>query len=282
MVKKSLLFLPLVFVLVSPLAAGGEISLDHEGTCGEFNVTLTVENFTSGIYDLKLEEAENRTLEIYDPSEGWKSSFFYLDSYVAVEGNGSETVEVKAKTNSTGNVTVYGKLRNGSKTWKSERHGIVQKCPEEEKTESEVPQPPDITLSFEGNCREYNVTLVAENFEKGRYDVKVGIISEGGGRSSGRVYDPKQGWKSSYYYVDEVLRTENGSESVTLKVQTDTAENVTMVGKLRKDGRTWKSGEYKISQDCPEPEQMTRPLFLLIVLIAVLVLLVGVTYYRKR
>ena len=111
----------------------------------------------------------------------------------------------------------------------------------------------------------------AEGFEEACYDVKIEAVSPSG---RGSIYDPREGWKSSFYYISEALC--NGTGSFQLK--TDDSETLHFLAKLRLGGNVWQSSYHEVQQDCPQ----TDVLFIFAVaLVVVLILLSLVTWYVK-
>jgi len=114
----------------------------------------------------------------------------------------------------------------------------------------------NITMSIQGICEDFNVTIYASGFESGYYDVKVDVFHPTQGRV-GRIYDPTEGWKSSIYYVDMALQifdnTTNASGVFEINAETRLDELNFQV-KLRKASETWESEYFMFLQDCPESE----------------------------
>ncbi|MFP4116378.1 MAG: hypothetical protein ACLFTQ_04265 [Candidatus Aenigmatarchaeota archaeon] len=142
-----------------------------------------------------------------------------------------------------------------------------------------------VDFQAEGECQEYNVTVLAENLEPGIYGVKVDVHSNG--QRAGEIYDPVEGWKSSMYYVNGALEVEKRNNetrgNATVEIFADSKENVTMLAKVRKNEHTkWESEERTIPQDCPEQEPLDPAQFFLATLTALLLILLGVTVYKKN
>jgi len=57
-------------------------------------------------------------------------------------------------------------------------------------------------MDISGQCRNYDVTLIVNDLEEGCYDLKIDMTCPEG---RGEIYDPREGWKSSYYYIDEAF-----------------------------------------------------------------------------
>lgn len=142
----------------------------------------------------------------------------------------------------------------------------------------------DLDFRVEGTCQNYNVTVLATDFTPGIYDVKVDVHSQG--QRVGEIYDPAEGWKSTIYYLDGALQVEQNNNSpqrnVTVEITAQTRNNITMYARLRRNDKTWTSQEKTITQNCPEPEPISPAKFFLAALAAVLLILVGVTVYKKN
>lgn len=142
----------------------------------------------------------------------------------------------------------------------------------------------ELSFETEGKCQEFNVTVHTYDFEPGNYDVKVDVNSDGG--RVGEIYDPVGGWQSTMYYVNGALevKEENGRTygNATVDISADSRNNLTMFARLRQNDRTWTSEKREVTQNCPERENIESEKFILISLVAVLLILVGVTIYKKR
>lgn len=142
----------------------------------------------------------------------------------------------------------------------------------------------EINFTTEGRCREYNVTVLAENFEPGIYDVKVDVHSDG--QRVGEIYDPIEGWQSTMYYVNGALQVEENNNhtegNVTVEIMTDRQDNVTMFARIRQNERTWTSEKRTIMQECPEPVEPDPEKIILISVIALFLILLGITVYKKN
>ena len=137
-----------------------------------------------------------------------------------------------------------------------------------------------ISLDISGTCKEFNVTLTASNFSEGCYDVKIDITTPSG--RVGRIYDTKEGWKSSIYYIDEALCI-GANESVVsevfqMKAETS-AKQLYFQPRLRAGSKTWESSHVSFEQDCPV--ESDNEILFLVSLIVILTLLVVITMYVK-
>ncbi|MCK4635118.1 MAG: hypothetical protein KAT37_04550 [Candidatus Aenigmarchaeota archaeon] len=137
-----------------------------------------------------------------------------------------------------------------------------------------------ITMDVKGNCIDYEVTLKAEGFENGCYDVKIDVKTAGGGRA-GEIYDPMEGWKSSYYYIKDGFCVNKEKDQKDFIVRAKTYKDFSFVAILKMNSRSWTSDYYEIKQNCPQ--QTEKPeYFFLGALVAVLVLVAGLALYVKK
>ncbi len=121
-------------VFVVALEPPPSIMLDINGICKEFNVTVTVDMFDYGYYDVKIDVTNpelGRVGEIYDPVQGWKSSNYYIsDGLHVTEDVNSATFHVRANTDEE-QLNFLCRLRETTspwKTWDSEYYNINQSC----------------------------------------------------------------------------------------------------------------------------------------------------------
>ncbi len=138
----------------------------------------------------------------------------------------------------------------------------------------------DITLDIQGTCKEYNVTLFATGID-GCYDVKIELTSPDS--ITGSIFDSREGWKSSFFFIDEALCI-NATASKTFAMRTDsTSATINFEAKLRPVSEAevaWESGYYVFKQKCPIAADDTI-FVVLVALIVVLVLLAAVTLYVR-
>ena len=137
-----------------------------------------------------------------------------------------------------------------------------------------------ITMDVKGSCVDYNVTLKAEGFENGCYDVKIDVKTAGVGRA-GEIYDPMEGWKSSFYYIKDGFCVNKEKDRKDFMVRAKTYRDFSLVASLKMNSRTWASDYYDVKQKCPQ--QTKRPeYFFLGALVAVLFLVAGLALYVKK
>ena len=129
----------------------------------------------------------------------------------------------------------------------------------------------NITLDIQGTCKDYNVTITADGFEEACYDVKIEAMSPTGSSS---IYDPREGWKSSFYYISEAFCNETG----TFQIRADDSDTLHFLAKLRLGGNVWQSSYYEVQQECPQTDEL---FIFAVVLIVILVLLAVITWYVK-
>lgn len=156
----------------------------------------------------------------------------------------------------------------------------------------------NITLDIRGECREYNVTLTAEGFESACYDAKIDMTTSAG--RVGRIYDPREGWKSSFFYVEDDFCIEESTAnqtnlttetnltsktSKTYKLKADTSSpTIYFRASLRHASSKWDSSFIEFGQSCPEqPSGPSLPMeyFFLAVLVVILIILAGIALHKK-
>jgi hypothetical protein len=125
------------FVLMLPVAQAQQIALLTDGTCEEYNVTIRLNDFEDGHYDIKIDALNSdgrRVGEIYDPLKGWKSSYFYVTDAMFVQGEDNYgNFNIRADTHKNFNITISAKSQ--STVWTSDSYEVKQDCPETEITE---------------------------------------------------------------------------------------------------------------------------------------------------
>lgn len=140
-----------------------------------------------------------------------------------------------------------------------------------------------VTLETEGECREYDVTVLAEDFEPGMYDVKVEVYSDG--ERVGEIYDPIEGWQSTMYYLEGAIQVEETNNrttgNATVEVMTEIRDNITMFARLRHGDETWDSEDKEIVQDCPDLEPVEPTIFFAVALLALILISLGVLIYTR-
>lgn len=137
----------------------------------------------------------------------------------------------------------------------------------------------ELTMDVEGSCIYYNVRVNAEGFERGCYDVKIDAKSPAG--RIGEVYDPREGWKSSFYYIKDGFCITGERTYKDFKFMAKTHNDFSFVANLKMGSRTWNSEYYDVKQNCPQQTEIPE-YFLLGALVAVLVMLAGLALYVKK
>ena len=131
-----------------------------------------------------------------------------------------------------------------------------------------------VSLDVQGSCREFNVTVTLADFGEGCHDVKIDVTTPAG--RVGRIYDPRSGWKSSIYYVNEGFCVSDGENASRIfHVFADTSYNeLSFKGSVRHGSLTWDTGYYDIRGSCPVVETLDdiEVMFVLIIAIEIIVL----------
>lgn len=146
---------------------------------------------------------------------------------------------------------------------------------------------PGFTYTIMDFCKTYYVELNIFSSDISCYDVKIDITTPEGGRI-GEIFDPREGWKSSYYYVDDdfCIKNNESNETHTYKLRADTEESLIYFQfSIRKNTSSeilWESNYFDIEPECIDTEQYPDDnLFWLGGLIALVVILAGVVLYVK-
>lgn len=133
----KLVFVFAFLLALLPLAQAQQIALLTDGTCVDHNVTIRLNDFEDGLYDVKIDALNSdgkRVGEIYDPLKGWKSSYFYVTDAMRVEGEDNYgNFRIRAETR--GDFTVVISAKSGSTVWTSDPHTVKQDCPDTEMAE---------------------------------------------------------------------------------------------------------------------------------------------------
>ena len=142
-----------------------------------------------------------------------------------------------------------------------------------------------VQLDIEGTCQSFNATVSLQAFEPGCYDVKIDVTSLEG--RVGEIFNPRQGWTSSFFYVQEGLciteEQANETTNATYELRTPSSlSQMTFTGRVRQDARIWDTSQLTLTQDCPPlsglPGDST---FFLVSLLVVLIILIGIVLYVK-
>lgn len=141
----------------------------------------------------------------------------------------------------------------------------------------------DFTLEIEGKCMDYNIT-VSGRLEEGCYDVKIDVTTPAG--RVGEIFDLREGWKSSFFYVKEAfcIGKEEANKTVneTFHVRANTPSGTLhFAGKLKSGSETLESGFYELEQDCPELPVREDGFAIVVTLVVIVILLAGITLYVK-
>jgi len=114
----------LALILLSFPAFSQEMtSIQAQGNCRDFSITVTAEGITEGCWDVKLDVPG----QIKDKNGNWKSTFFYVDRVICAPETGA-VLDVRLEGTQS-SVEGTAKLRQGSKIVEMP-FTIVQACPE--------------------------------------------------------------------------------------------------------------------------------------------------------
>ncbi len=136
----------------------------------------------------------------------------------------------------------------------------------------------EIILETEGNCVDYNVSVMAEGIEDGCYDVK---IDSAGGRV-GKIYDPEKGWKSTFYYVEDGFCVKNGTCEKEFMLRAETYRDFSLVATLRSGSGKISSESCEVEQKCASLDLASLEYFFLFALVSVMLLVILLALYVKK
>ncbi|MBN1896144.1 MAG: hypothetical protein JW789_00265 [Candidatus Aenigmarchaeota archaeon] len=125
-----LLCVPLMaFLMIAlPMQAMGQeiIAVEAEGSCRDFDVTVTAANLTEGCWDVKL-DIPGQINTGSESNEDWSSTFYYKDKAICYPETDEVTLQLKLDSRDT---TVMGtaKLRFDSRIIEKD-FSIQQSCP---------------------------------------------------------------------------------------------------------------------------------------------------------
>ena len=138
MFMKEIFRIVIILILVLPLV-NGEIRLNYPQEVKvneEFNINLYVENFTAGVYDIKIDvNPEKRIAQIYN--NGWRSTFYYVNNIITVDDSGKAetTLRMKIVDKFEGIAMMEVRLKSASGKTSSFGNYTILVSKEEDKTE---------------------------------------------------------------------------------------------------------------------------------------------------
>ncbi|MFH1977884.1 MAG: hypothetical protein ABIJ92_00995 [Candidatus Aenigmatarchaeota archaeon] len=137
-----------------------------------------------------------------------------------------------------------------------------------------------LSSTIEGDCREYNVTVVPHGFTENCYDVKIDVTSTRG--RVGEIFDSREGWKSSFFYVsNDLCISDSEVFEKTYQVRADDSEILNFKTTIRFGEKLWSTEYYEITQGCPELVEGDDKEFWISTGIVLIVLLASIVYYVK-
>lgn len=140
----------------------------------------------------------------------------------------------------------------------------------------------NVSMDISGTCLDYDVTVYMEDFAPECYDVKIDVTNTAG--RVGEIFDPREGWKSTMYYVDEDFCVSGGQlQGTTYKVRVDTNEkDLSFKASVRHRNKVVSSEYYDFEQDCLVIQESNYFWLIVVVVALVLVLALVMTVHVKR
>ncbi|MDP3026252.1 MAG: hypothetical protein Q8N63_00980 [Nanoarchaeota archaeon] len=205
---------------------------------GEFEITLTLNDFDNGYYDIKIDilNGTKRLSKIWNENS-WQSTFSYVNGAINTSNSNEKTFRINITERYNGSAGIEVKIRDSKNIVKSflgYQIDIINKInsptnPPQNNTQN---QEDSISLDMDWNedeiinGDEFEIEISAENLEDEKYNVKVWIefedentvISDRYGEDS----SGEEAWKSGSYYVYNLL---NGPGDETEKVNLRIRDN---------------------------------------------------------
>ncbi|MBS3072846.1 hypothetical protein J4477_03375 [Candidatus Pacearchaeota archaeon] len=91
----------------------------------------------------------------------------------------------------------------------------------------------EIDLEYPGiiNTDEFSISLILNDFPDDEYDVKIDIL--GDGKRVAKVLDPSLEYKSTYYFVNDLIKNGDNSAILNFKISEDYSGEVDIEVKIR-------------------------------------------------
>lgn len=135
-------------------------------------------------------------------------------------------------------------------------------------------------IIVEGECGNYNVTMVSNVFRLTEYecvDAKIGVTNSNG--ENMEIWNDE--WKSSFFYLgNDFCRDSEGAK--IYQIRTDNSASLQFVGKIRNGETVYASDVQEIIQSCPEVKQLDNRTFWVVSLVVILILVALITLYTKH
>ena len=137
-----------------------------------------------------------------------------------------------------------------------------------------------IALDITGICRDYNVTMITRDFDPGCYDVKIEITTSDG--RIGKIFDPRAGWKSSIYYIDQAFCIENENQILNSEYQLiaeTSSKQLYFRGSIRRGSKIWTTEYYEIENKCSQYDPIDNMVVLFIAILSIEIIILGLVLY---
>jgi hypothetical protein len=218
--------LGLVLVLSLFLVAGQNISVSYPSSVDygeEFSFEITLINFSIDVYDIKIyitNSSNNSIAEIWDGSD-WITSYQYVNDIINTSESNISTFQMNITKIWDNNADIEITIKDSSNNREvfSGYTIDVDYEPSDDPPEDENEVGIDLDYGDEvRNGIDFSVDVDLEDLENMDYDIKVYIEDEDDRVISETYHESEDDWKSSNYYVDEIV-TGSGDESITFQLR---------------------------------------------------------------
>jgi len=217
--RKGIIILILLLSINFVLAEDIEFNYPENVIVGEeFEVEITLLNFSEDIYDVKFEikdGSENIAERFWE--DVWKSTFFWMNDAIDTSEKDNEKFRLNINKDYEGLKDIIVKIRDSSNNVKDFLYEINISLPDDDPPDA----PPGIYYELEWdeedieNGKQFKINVNIFNLEDEKYDVRLWI--EDDGQIISERYDKENDeWKSGKFYINEILE---GPGNITEKIK---------------------------------------------------------------
>jgi len=275
----------MVFVILSCLKAEN-ISLEYNSSVSFgriFQINLTLINFTTGMYDIKIDiynqTTSNRLSEMYNGTS-WKSTNYYFNNATntSLSNTSSFLLNITENYNGTANVTISIKKGSSISTFTNYFINITPDYASSVNTTTPTTTTSNATkavyieLDWEddeilNSGEEFEIEIKAYYLLDEKYDVKVWIEDDDENVLSERygIYadEDAESWKSGNYYAVEFLNGDsNRTKNIKLRLKSsynDYHGEATIKAKIRESDSETEKDSFEKSIDILETNSTETP-----------------------
>jgi len=117
-------------------------------------------------------------------------------------------------------------------------------------------------IQAQGNCRDFSITVAAEDIGEGCWDVKLDV--------PGQIKDKNGNWKSTFFYVERALCSPETEAVLDVRLE-GTQSSVEGTAKLRQGSKIVEM-PFTVVQACPEPPASLEGFWVVFAAFAIIVI----------